>query len=593
MNLHKSYYYFSTHNLNHSIYNRLRSNRKYELMNEKDRGILDRFIEEFKESDRQLSPVDFATRFIKKNKDECASLISSEGQELKFFLTNYLGYVFSWGASAKAFGKNSGKRAEEIVESELINEMTSLDGSILKLLDSANYDLAAVKPFLPAIMISLDANTRDREIMRYRHTGRFVFDFDGFPSTESARYWMEEMWEGTRHIKPYMAFLSPRGKGFKVFCRVDKSNPHFIVDFESENREVVMKKHKVWYEAARKEIISTYPPLAERFDESTTDPQRLTYLPFIEHKELNFRYNKKRVTEYTKLRDKQLEFEKAELKSKMVKYSNEIATIMKEQGIKTAEDAYYMIMKNRRGEFDVEVETEKFVSVVDKLVELISQDDRIANWAAEKFDDYMTLNKLSWVLFACFGDMGIEQLKRLIPAGSNKLDENSTDYRWAVRSRDNYDDEQINNIHPGAFYALVKEIGEVKDFIGENHRVDSGNVSDFKMLNEYYETYEKNKKLHETEDDKANLSEFLDEITKYLDNSEVKLPLIKDLDTITAQVMLKPDEYLNKHTMASIYQVKYADKRIFHLRSQCGTGKNSQINLPIARMEGKLLLAEP
>jgi len=538
-------------------------------MSDHDRDVINRFVEEFNKSDRSLSPVEYSRKYIKKNKLDFTTLIQSHGDGLKFYLTNYLGYVWNWGASAKAFGKGSNKKAEQITEVELIKEMTDINGSIIKLLDSANYDLAAVKPFLPAIMISLDANTRDRDIMRYRHTGRFCFDFDGFPDTESARYWMDKMWEGTENIKPYMAFLSPRGKGFKVFCRVDKSNPHFIVDFEKEDRDIVMKNHKVWYEAARKEVIKEFPPLAERFDESTTDPQRLTYLPFIEHIDKNFKLDNSRVTEYTSLRNTQVEFEKLELKKKMVKYSDEIATIMKDQGIKTAEDAYYMLLKNRRGEFDVEMETEKFISVIDKLVDMINKDDRVSMWAQDKFDDYMTLNKLSWCLYACFGDLGIEQLKRLVPLDSNKLDENSTDYRWAVRSRDNYDDEQFNNMHPGAFYSIVKEIGEIKDFISDNHRVDSADVTDFKQLNNYYEIYEKNRKLYETEDDKANLSEFLDEVTKYLDNKEVKLPLIKELDSMTSQVRLGPTDYLNKHTMASIYRDKYKDKRIFHLRSQC------------------------
>lgn len=567
--INKNYYYFSTHTLNESIYNRLKSNRVYELMDDNERDLMNQLAEEFESNDRNTSPVEFCKKFIDRNKGKCYTLVNKEGQGLKYFMTNYLGYIKNWGASAKAFGKGSNKKAENINEEYLIEEMTSIDGSILKLLDAANYDLAAVKPFLPAIMISLDANTRDREIMRFRHTGRFSFDFDGFPDSDSARYWMSEMWKGTTNVRPYMAFLSPRGKGFKIFCRVDTDNSHFQVDFGEEDRSKVMKSHKVWYEAARKEIISNYPPLSDRFDESTTDPQRLTYLPFIEHTSKNFRYDKSRLSEYTVLRNNQLKFEKEELKKKMVKYSDEIADVMKDQGINNAEDAYYMVLKNQRGEFDVEVETDKFISVVDKLVEMINSDDRVYSWSVEKFDDYMTLNKLSWVLYACFGDMGIDQLKRLVPSDSNKLDENSTDYRWAIRSRDNYDEEQIGNIHPGAFYNVVKELGEIKDFLGEHHRVDSGHVTDFKQLNSYYETYEKNKKLHENDDDRANLSEFLDEMTGYLDKNNVKLPLIKELGDLTSQVTLGPGDYLNAVEMEELFQVIYKDKRVFHLRSQC------------------------
>lgn len=565
------YYYFSTHTSNESIYNRLKTNRMYELMNVKDQEVFDELSKEFQaQKTRDISPVEFCNKFIQRNSLACTNLVSTHGESLKYVMNNYLGYVHSWGASAKAFGRNSNKRAENITEEHLIEEMTSLDGSILKLLDAANYDLAAVKPFLPAIMISLDANTRDRNIMRFRHTGRFSFDFDAFPDSESARHWMNELWRGTKNVKPYMAFLSPRGKGFKVFCRVDVSNSHFQVDFEEEDRSKVMKNHKTWYEAAVKEIIKDFPQLEDRLDTSTNDPQRLTYLPFIEHKSKNFKYDETRVSEYVDLRNVQLEFEKAELKKKMENYSNEIASIMKDQGVKSAEDAYYMVLKNQRRDFDVEVETDKFISVVDKLVEMINSDDRVYAWSVEKFDDYVTLNKLSWVLYGTFGDMGIEQLKRLVPSGSNKLDENSTDYRWAVRSRENYDDDQIENLHPGAFYNVVKELGELKDFIGEFHRVDSGQVTDFKQLNSYYETYEKNRKLYENDDDKANLAEFLDEVTGYLDKKDAQLPLIKELGNMTSQVVLGPKEYLNATEMEELFQVIYKDKRVFMLRSQCG-----------------------
>lgn len=563
------YYYFANHTLNRTIHDRLQANRKYELMSDEDKDMMNRFVDEYAVANREDSLPNVATSFIRKYTSELYGLMMAEGESLKYFLIQYLGYVLGWGSSSKGFGKGSNKRAEEITESDLINEMTELDGSIVGLLDSANYDLAAVKPFLPAIMISLDANTRDKDLMRFKHTGRFSFDFDKFPSTQLAREGLNKLWSGTDNIKPYMVFLSPRGKGFKVFCQVDTSNPHFIVDFEKEEREILMKNHKRWYEAARKEIISAFPELDDKFDMNTVDPQRLTYIPFIENKEKDFKYQKGRLSEYTKLRDKQAAFEEAELKAKMVKYSDDIATVMKDQNIKTAEDAYYMVLKNKRGEFDLDVETDKFIGVVDKLVELIDKDDRVGSWASTKFDDYLTLNKLSWILYGCFGDMGIEQLKRLVPSDSNKLDENSMDYRWAIRSRDNYTEEQFDTLHPGGFYAVVKELGEISDFIAQNHRVDSGSATDFKSLNSYYETYENNRKLMESDDDKANLSEFLDNITKYLDNKKVTLPLIKELDSVTAQVSLGPKEYLNKDVMKEIYQVKYADKRIFHLRSQC------------------------
>lgn len=564
------YYYFATHTLSSSIHNRLKANRTYEQLSEEDKDLMNRFVDEFATSNKEDSILNIASKFISKYTPELYNLIMKNGENLKNLLVYYLGYVHAWGSSHKGYGKNSKNRAEEITERELIHEMTELDGSIVKLLDSANFDLAAVKPFLPAIMISIDANTRNKDIMRFKHTGRFSFDFDKLVTTSIARELMKKMWTGTPNVKPYMIFLSPRGKGFKVFCQVDTSNPHFIVDFEDETRDTLMKNHKRWYEAARKEIISTYPELEEPFDQNTVDPQRLTFIPFIENKEKDFLYQKGRLSEYTVLRNRQVAFEEAELKAKMVKYSAEIANVMRDQNIKTAEDAYYMVLKNQRGEFDLDLETEKFVGVVDKIVELSLRDDRISTWVRDKFDDYLTLNKLSWILYACFGDLGIEQLKRLVPAGSNKLDENSMDHRWAVRSRDNYSEEQFDNIHPGGFYNVVKELGEISDFIAENHRVDSGSATDFKNLNTYYETYENNRKMSESDDDKANLSEFLDNITKYLDNKKVTLPLIKDLDTLTAEVTLGPKEYLNAEVMRVLYQEKYKNKRIFALRSQCG-----------------------
>ncbi|MFT4802879.1 MAG: hypothetical protein ACI93P_000625 [bacterium] len=64
--------------------------------------------------------------------------------------------------------------------------MTNPKASIKKLLEASGGDLSAVKPFLPAIMISLWTNTRKKEEMTYKHTGKFCFDFDKFMDKEEA-----------------------------------------------------------------------------------------------------------------------------------------------------------------------------------------------------------------------------------------------------------------------------------------------------------------------------------------------------------------------------------------------------------------------
>lgn len=132
--------------------------------------------------------------------------------------------------------------------------MTNPTSSIKRLLDTAGGDVKLVKLFLPAIMISLDTDTRDEKIMEFKHTGRFVFDFDKIEDEKTTIDWMNKVWKGTKNVKPYMAFVSPSGNGFKLFCQVDTSNDDFINDFASEEREEVMVKHKIWYEGAWKRV---------------------------------------------------------------------------------------------------------------------------------------------------------------------------------------------------------------------------------------------------------------------------------------------------------------------------------------------------
>lgn len=587
------YYYFSTHNTNQTIYDRLKANREYELMDEKDRELLNRLVEEYPIGKLNESPIDFITRFILKYNSEFRNLYSQKGNNLKFFLMQYLGYVHQWGASTKSFGKNSLKRAELISESDLIKDMTSLDGSIWKLLDSANYDLAAVKPFLPAIMISLHTNTRDRSQMDHIHTGRFCFDFDKFPDANSARYYMNKVWKGTKNLNPYMGFLSPRGKGFKLFYRVDTRDLEFKEDFKNLDESTVIKFHKLWYEGALMELIGSDPILETHIDTSTNDPQRLTYLPFIESRQTDFLYDKGRISNYKEVKTAQLELESKKLEAKMKLHEKELTELMVSTGIKSKEDAYKLYLRSRISEFDLDLETEKFTSTVDFIVDLMSKDDRVASWVATKFTDYTTLHKLAWVLYGVFGELAIDQLLRLVPSDSNKANPSSSDYRWTYRSKSDYDEGSFKNITPGLFYSTVMELGAVKDYIAEKYRVNSKHATDFKLLNSYYETYERNRGLVDRGDDSADLNEFLDEISKYLDTKKCRLPLIKELDDIPPSVELDPSEYLSKSVMHNLYQIKHKDKRIFCLRSQCGTGKNTVAGHPNYKLEGRIILAEP
>lgn len=587
------YYYFATHTINQSIYNRLQAGATYKTLDEDSRGMLDKLTDKYPQDEFTESPTDYCSKFIIKHKTELYELEKLKGADLKYFLVQYLGFVLQWGASTRAFGKNSKKRAETITGQELIKEMTDSNGTIKKLLDSSGGNVTAVKPFLPAIMISLFTNTRKKSIMEFKHTGEFCFDFDGLKDSNEARFWMNKVWGGTTNIKPYMAFISPRGKGFKVFCRVDKTNPDFIRDFGLEERAVVMKHHKVWYEGAHKELIKFFPELTDKFDISTNDPQRLTYLPYIDNSSLNFKYSATNESDYSLLVNSQRADERKDLLKKISKNAIPIAKIMKEQGITSQEDAYHLYIKNLSPEFDLEYETEKFIQVIDFIEELSFKDDRVSNWVYEKFNDYHTLHKMSWVLYGVFGDLAIDQLKRLIPAGSNKLDESGNDYRWAIRSKEDYDQDQLATLNPGAFYQLVLELGEVKNFLSEKFGASSRNVSDFKIINSYYEIYQRNVELHNNDNDQANLNEFLDRITSYIDEKKIRLPLIEELETIPAEITLGHNEYLDKDVMHNLFQKKYADKRIFSLRSQCGSGKNTLAGHPDYKIKGRVILAEP
>ncbi len=266
---------------------------------------------------------------------------------------------------------------------------------------------------------------------------------------------------------------------------------------------------------------------------------------------------------------------------------------MKEQNISSKEDAYYLHLKNTSVDFNLEYETKKFIDVITFLENLASKSPRIADWCSKNFTDYFTLHKLSWVLYGVFGDLAIEHLKRLIPKDSNKLDENHNDYRWTVRTKNDYDDEQLESLNPAAFYALVQQLDEVKNYLSKNYRLSPRNISDLKLLNTYYQSYSKNKILEENDDDNTDLQEFLNRFTEYIDDKKVRLPLIQELETIPSDVKLKHSEYLNKDKMYDLFHKKYKGKRIFSLRSQCGTGKSSLASDPKFKLKGRILIIQP
>ncbi|MDX6746677.1 BT4734/BF3469 family protein [Polaribacter sp. PL03] len=269
-----------------------------------------------------------------------------------------------------SFGKWDDFIGEEIQEQDLIKEITDPTGSIKKLLDTAGGDVKTVKRFLPFIMISLHTSTRDKEKMEFKHTGRFVFDFDKIGDEKTTIDWMNKVWKGTKHVKPYMAFVSPSGNGFKLFCQVDTSTNDFKNDFASEEREDVMTKHKVWYEGARKELAANFSEIAANIDTATKDPQRLTLLPFISNKKTNFKYDPKVFSKYSEIVDAEKKLLKEELAIKIKKNKVEVTKVMEDNCIKSEEDAYHLYEKNKSNDFDTDFELDKFKKVIAFIIQL-------------------------------------------------------------------------------------------------------------------------------------------------------------------------------------------------------------------------------
>lgn len=567
----RSYYYFATHSTNNNIIRRLQAGADYENLDSTIQDKIKILANGYYSREKDLSINEYCLNFIERNKKPLEELTNEIGVEgLKIFLINYIGYSGGWGASSRSYGAGSKQTADKISEQDLIEEMTDPKKSLKGLLDAARGNLSVVKPFLPAIMLSLNTNTRDKSIMKFEHTGRFCFDIDKLKDTNEALKWLNNLWKGTKYIKPYMAFISPRGKGVKVFCQVDTNSSDFKKDFTLEERKSVMDHHKVWYEGARKEIVAAFPELKEKFDISTNDPQRLTYIPFIIDKQNHFKYDSNRFSDYKTITTTEKTFQENERNQKITEISDVLKKIKHEQNFTSDIEAYKFYLKEK-SHFDFDFEKDKLVKTIDFIEDLITKDSRVDNWIAEKFSDYKTLNDLAWVLFGVFDDLGIEQIKRLIPNDSNKLDENHGDYRWALKSEKNYSEDELANLTPAAFYKLVRKQDKINDFLNENFSFHSTDVEQFKLLRKLYEIYIRNRDLFDKDDDQADLTDFLDRLTVFLNKKRTRLPLIEELENLESEIKLGKSEYLDKDKMEDLFQKKYKNKRVFYLRSQCGT----------------------
>jgi hypothetical protein len=326
----KSHYYFSTHTTNSSIYKWLEAYKESKNLSEEGLEILDLFLQDYPTRNKNLSVKDFCSTFIMKYKEQLNEHVVPKVSHLKEFLYNFLGYSEQWGASTRSFGKNSKILADQITEQDLIQEMTDPNKSLKKLLNASGGDLSAVKPFLPALLISLKTNTRDKSKMQNKHTGQFCFDFDKFEDTKEALYWMKKVYKGSKNIKAYFCFISPRGKGFKIFCKIDTSSTDFKNDFHSEDPDVVKQHHKLWYEGAVKELSSKFPKLKNHIDKSTNDPTRLTYIPFIEDTDTGFKYDPNRISNYSKIVKQERKLLREELNRNIAENKEEVERIMKE-----------------------------------------------------------------------------------------------------------------------------------------------------------------------------------------------------------------------------------------------------------------------
>lgn len=566
-----NYFYFATHTINNLVYNRLKASVTYKKLNSREQVILDEFVKTYPEYDYSDSPENRAEEFINRYEEDFYDLIEKLGiYKLVDTMVDYLGFQKKWFSGTKGFGKGSRQRGRKISEEKLIEEMTDSNSTIKKLYESGGEDVINIKPFLPALMISLDTNTRNKDFMKHKHTGRFALDFDKFKTQKDAMVWLKKLQKGTKHIKCYLGFISPSGKGVKLFCKVDTSDSEFQKNFQSYSRDQVKAYHKEWYEGAILEFQKTFPGLKDYIDEGTNDAERLTYIPFIDDKAHKFFHNSKCFSKYGEVAEIARANKEKELQEKIKENKEAVRKTMIKHGVKSEKDAYHLFVKEKSKNFDVTFEFDKFKKVVTYIVELSKEEVAVKKWLAKNFDDYDTLYKLHWSLYGIFGEQATVELKKLIPLGSNKLVTNSGASRWSVVTENSYDDKLRQKLTPAAFYSTVFEIGKVRDYTLSNFGFNSTQISNFKLINKYYEDYKFSLELGDNEICQEK-NVYLKEIESYLNQKKNRLPLIKDLAEMSAEVALGAHYYLNKDEMEKLFQKKYSDKRFFILRSQCGT----------------------
>ncbi len=575
-----NYFYFATHIEDQNIYKRLEVGAEYSKLPADEQALLKQLLNGYYQKPKETSALEYCANFANTHQTRLKRLQKEKGYSLKFFLKDYLAFSFKWGSSIQSYGQPKEhvekadwykeKRAQAISHEELVSELTDKKGSIYKLLSSAGNDKSLVKIFLPYIVASLNTDTRDKRKMSFEHTGKFVFDFDDFEDEKTTVYWMNKIWKGTTNIKPYMAFVSPSGKGLKLFCQVDISLEDFKNDFKDKHRESVMNYHKIWYKGALEELKENFPNIPCKIDEATIDPQRATFLPFISNKKKHFKENLSAISNYSEIVNQEKERRDKEVQKEIVKNKNTINKIKKEHGIKSDKDALHLYQKNNKKDFDLKFELEKFTKTVSYIVGLAKKDQTIKNWVASNFTCYNTLLKQSWVLYGVFGEIAINEIKKLIPNDSNKKNPSNGDYRWTERSQHDYDADQRANLTPAAFYKLVFQIGKIKDYVLKNFVGNSKMVKDLKQFHRSYEKYENNLDIEEKNNNNTDKSEFLSKIKASLDSDKKKLPLIEDQKDMKAEVTLGPDDYLDKKVMEDLFQKKYRNQKVFMLRSQCG-----------------------
>lgn len=506
------------------------------------------------------------------------SLVLPKTPDEESFLSNLYSYLTK-SRSGTVIYSQATSEAPIISDGELLHHMTQQDGVIYPLYKSARGSKVIVKPYLPTIAFSNNSRNRDKTRTEITHTGVFVFDFDKLGSPDKARVFLNRMKVELGNLLPFMLFISPSGAGVKLLVQFDVNHSGFINDFlRDKSRESVQRKHKELYASMMNYIIKQMPDAEKYFDSATSDVERMTYIPYLEFPELDLFYNPTQVCDYEFFNNLAEEIVKENKQKELLKFSKPIAKYKKKvdcTGLSEEEILLRVKDLERRKNFDPTYELERLRATIDTLLEIASGNSNVRLWMDEAFTSYHTLHKQAWVLYGCFGDEGIEELKRCIPSNSNKLDEGTEDSRWARVNESHYSQDQLMTMTPGSFYALIRTVPELKESLDAHYKLGSRQVNDFQGIMDSYDDFSKMEaEVMEgivAKEELDNLEfDFMDKITDYLDVDHPQLPIIEDLDTLETQMKLGPKDYLNKEELTKLLQVTYRDKRIFHLRAQCG-----------------------